>query len=238
MKRFSENGAHNSLSSPRARVAAKACPLPGVALNPPVPQPQLKNKFFTRRRRQYRRTVGRNVYNSRPLPQHIHPRKNRIQLQNRSRDMLNLIKTAALGVGVIRVGTAADNQFALVGLADIGMHGVGHNHAIQHRCERLRHKCLQRKCFYRQAKSRHFRQCTAVAGDDRADSFARANRPARSAHSFGDSVFNVKSGDFAVLDNIYAQRIGGAGESPCHRIVPRNAASPLQKRAQYRIASV
>src|SRR5262245_59186936 len=39
-KRSSENGAAIGCGSSRATVAANTCPEPGVALNPPVPQPQ------------------------------------------------------------------------------------------------------------------------------------------------------------------------------------------------------
>ena len=42
-----ENGAASGCISPLARLAANTLPEPGVALNPPVPQPQLKNRLGT-----------------------------------------------------------------------------------------------------------------------------------------------------------------------------------------------
>ena len=42
-----EKGAANGCISPLARLAANTLPEPGVALKPPVPQPQLKNMFGT-----------------------------------------------------------------------------------------------------------------------------------------------------------------------------------------------
>ncbi len=43
MKRSSANGAASSAGSPLAMVSASTHPEPGVALNPPVPQPQFRN---------------------------------------------------------------------------------------------------------------------------------------------------------------------------------------------------
>ena len=42
-----ENGAAMGCISPRAMEWAKTLPDPGVALKPPVPQPQLKNRLLT-----------------------------------------------------------------------------------------------------------------------------------------------------------------------------------------------
>ena len=44
--------------------------------------------------------------------------------------------------------------------------------------------------------------------------------------------------DLAVLDDVDAERIGGARIAPGDRIVPRRAAAALQRRAQHRIADV
>ena len=46
------------------------------------------------------------------------------------------------------------------------------------------------------------------------------------------------AGHLAVLDDVDAERIGGARIAPGDRIVPRGAAAPLQGRAQHRIADV
>ena len=48
----------------------------------------------------------------------------------------------------------------------------------------------------------------------------------------------ANAGDFAFLDDVHAARIGAAGEAPRDRIVARDAAAALQRRAEDRIARV
>ena len=48
----------------------------------------------------------------------------------------------------------------------------------------------------------------------------------------------LDAGHFAILDDVDAERIGGARVAPGDGIVPRRAAAPLQRRAQHRIADV
>jgi len=42
----------------------------------------------------------------------------------------------------------------------------------------------------------------------------------------------------AILNNVDAQRSSRTGITPCHSVVPRGAATPLQRRAQHRIAGI
>ena len=53
------------------------------------------------------------------------------------------------------VDARADDQIALVRLADVGMDGVGHDHGVEHRLERLGHQRLQRMAFQWQAHAGH-----------------------------------------------------------------------------------
>ena len=46
------------------------------------------------------------------------------------------------------------------------------------------------------------------------------------------------AGDLAVLQDVDAESIGGAGVSPGDRIVPRGSAAPLQGRSEHRVADV
>ena len=52
-------------------------------------------------------------------------------------------KGTALRVVVVRVSTATDDEFALVRLADVAVHGVGHYHAVDDRLDRLGNEGLQ-----------------------------------------------------------------------------------------------
>ena len=42
----------------------------------------------------------------------------------------------------------------------------------------------------------------------------------------------------AILDDVDAARVGGAGIAPGDRVVPRHPAAPLQRRAEHRVARV
>ncbi|MNN86392.1 hypothetical protein D3C81_2038030 [compost metagenome] len=56
--------------------------------------------------------------------------------------MLDQRQAAALAVGHILVSAGTDHQVALVGLADIGMNRVGHDHTWEDRLDRLGHQRL------------------------------------------------------------------------------------------------
>ena len=43
-------------------------------------------------------------------------------------------------------------------------------------------------------------------------------------------------GDLAILDDVDAERVGGARIAPGDRVVPRHAAAALQGRAEHRVA--
>ena len=70
---------------------------------------------------------------------------------------------------------------------------------------------------------------TLRARDQAARGFQRLDRAVRVAPD---------AGHFAVLDDVDAERVGGARVAPGHRIVPRRAAAPLQRRAEHRVADV
>ena len=80
--------------------------------------------------------------------------------------VLDHVEAAALAVGVVLVDAGADDELALVGLADIDVDGVGHDHAGEHRLDRLRHQGLQRVAFERQADAGHVRHHAGMAGGD------------------------------------------------------------------------
>src|SRR5216684_3042435 len=51
-------------------------------------------------------------------------------------------------------------------------------------------------------------------------------------------AFGADRGNLAILDDVDAPRIGGAGIAPGDRVVARHPAAPLQRAAEYRIAGV
>ena len=65
------------------------------------------------------------------------------QLERRRHLPFDDVERSALRVGVERVDPGAHDQLALVGLAHVDMHGVGHHDAVQHRLEEHRDECLQ-----------------------------------------------------------------------------------------------
>ena len=69
--------------------------------------------------------------------------------------MLDDAEAAALTVTVVAVDAGADDQVALVRLADVTVHGVGHDHRVDDRLDRLRHQRLQRVALDRHAEPGH-----------------------------------------------------------------------------------
>ena len=65
-----------------------------------------------------------------------------------------------------------------------------------------------------------------------------ATAPLIRLHTGYASAGNIESGDFALLDDIHAQRTGRARVAPDDSIVTRGAAAPLNKPAVNRIAGV
>ena len=80
------------------------------------------------------------------------------------------------------------------------------DHLINHRFQPFGHKGLQHMAFNRQPHSSHRRHLTRPSGhDDR--NLLGTDRPARGLHAARNPVFNVDTGNFAVLDQIDAARI-------------------------------
>ena len=90
-----------------------------------------------RRLRQDRRAVAGHVYDPAPLAQHLETAEHRERLDQRAHRLLDVVEAAALGVGVVAVGAAADHHLALVGLAHVAMDGVGHHDHVHAGLDRL-----------------------------------------------------------------------------------------------------
>ena len=124
-------GAAIGCGSSRAMVAAKTWPEPGVALKPPVPQPQFTNRPGTG----VRLMMGERSGVTSTMPPQLRSIRRRRKIGNNSQIAssvwLSDLHPAGLGIARVLVGAGAEHQLALVRLADVGVHGVGHHHAGQ-----------------------------------------------------------------------------------------------------------
>ena len=182
-----------------------------------------------------RARIRAHVYDAAPLPVHAHAAERRKQLADRLQRVFHDVKRAALTVAVVGIRAGADHQIALVRLADVAMHGVGHHHRIEARLQRLGNQRLQRPRLDRQAQPSHRRQHAAVAGGD-AGHLLSADEAVARLDTDHRALALANADHFGVLDEVHALRIRRARKTPRHRIVPRHAATRLPGSAQYRIA--
>ncbi|VFT40749.1 Uncharacterised protein [Pseudomonas aeruginosa] len=117
------------------------------------------------------------------------------------------------------------------------MHGVGHDHAVDDRLQRLGDQRLQRVRLQRQAEAGEPGHVPGVAGGDHADT-ARADEAAVGLDADHRAVLLAEASDFGLLDQVHAEGIGGAGEAPGHRVMAGDAAATLDGRAHDRVAGV
>ena len=145
------------------------------------------------------------------------------------------MKTAALGVIVEPVGATTNHHLALVGLAHIAMHGVGHHHHIHAGLDRLRYQRLQRHRLDRQPEPGHLGQLPRMARHH--DAQLRATDMAlRRLHAGHLPAFCAHRRHFALLDDVHPHGGTGARIAPGHRIMARRAAARLPQGPQHRIA--
>ena len=162
--RSSVNGALMRCGSPVATIWAKTWPEPGVALKPPVPQPQLTNRPRHRRLADDRRAVGRDVDDAAPVAQHAQAPHHGKELADRVERVGRDVQPAGLAVGHVGVGTGADHQFALVGLGHVGVDGVRHHDAGHDGLDGFRDQRLQGIALERQPHVGHAITTRGVAG--------------------------------------------------------------------------
>ena len=235
-KRSSAKGALIGCGSSCAMVCANTWPDPGVALNPPVPQPQFTVQARHRRLADDRAAVRRHIDDAAPVPQHPHPPELREQLADRVERVGRDVQAALLAVAGVGVGAGADHQLALVGLADVGVDRVGHDDAGKARLHGFADQRLQRVAFQRHPHPGLRHHDAGVPGRDDADAPGR-DRAAGGVHP-ADLAARVPPDacHLAVLHDIDAQRARRPGIAPGHRIMPRRPAPALQRRAQHRVA--
>ena len=146
-------------------------------------------------------------------------------------------RLAAPGVRVVAVDVAAEDEPALVGLADVEVPGAEGHDTVDRRLDALRDESLQNMAFDRQPQARQRPDARGVARDRKAD-LARPDRAARRVEPRDTAVADINAGHLAVLDDVDAAHIGAARIAPHHGIVPRRAAAPLQQAAVDREARV
>ena len=182
--------------------------------------------------------VRRHVHDPAPVAQHPHPAELGEQLADGLERVLGDVQPAPLGIARIDVGAGADHQLALVGLADIGVDGVAHHHAGEDRLHRLRHQGLQGEALQRQADPGHAQHHAGVPRRGHAD-LGGLDAAAGGLHRLHRALGVADdAGDFAVLEDVHPQPVGGAGIAPGHGVVPGGAAPPLERGTQHRIAHV
>ena len=83
----------------------------------------------------------------------------------------------------------------------------------------------------------HRRDARRIAGDGERH-LLRADGPPRGLDADGAAALDLDAGDLAVLDDVDAERVGGAGVAPGDRVVAHRAAAPLQQPALDREARI
>ena len=177
-KRSSAYGRLSSWGSSLATVWARTQPDAGVALKPPVPQPQSRYSPSTGVFEMIGEASGDDVHDAAPGPQHVRAREDREELEGGGHLVLDDVERAALAEAVVAVDPGAEDQLALVRLADVDVDGVRHDDGRVDRLEQLRHQRLQRVALERQPDPGHRRDDRGVPGRDDGD-LAGADRTAR-----------------------------------------------------------
>ncbi len=170
-----------------------------------------------------------------PLAVHAHAGEHREHLDDGLQGVLDHRIRAALAVAVVAVDAGADDQVALVRLADVAVHGVGHDDAVDDRLQRLGNQGLQRVRFDRQAEAGELGHVPGVARGDHADALG-ADEAAVGLDADYRAVLLAEADDLGLLDQVHAQGVGGAGEAPGHRVVAGHAAAALHGGAHDRVA--
>ena len=101
---------------------------------------------------------------------------------------------------------------------------------MHHGLHRFGDECLEDVALDGQAQARHSGDMGGVPGDGDAD-FAAENSPPRGFDADGLALVHDKSGHFAVLNDVDAQGICGAGIAPGHGVMAHGAGPLLQDAA-------
>ncbi len=235
VNRSSPNGRASSCGASCAIVWASTSPETGVALKPPVPQPQSRYSPSTSRRPDDRRGVRRDVDDPGPRPQHVRARQGREERDEGGQLALDDVERPALGETVVGVDPGTDDELALERLADVDVDGVRHHDRRLDRLEQLRDEGLERVALERQPDAGHRREDRGVARrDDRHP--ARGDGAARRPDAGHAPAGDVDAGHLGALDEVDAERIGRPRIAPRDVVVLGDAAARLVGRPEDRVA--
>ena len=136
-KRSSVNGAAIGCGSPVAIVCGEDMAGARRRLEAAGAPAAIDEEARHRRLADDRRAVRRDVDDAAPVAQHAHAAQRRERARRWPRAYGGDVQAAGLRVGHVGVGAGADDEFALVGLRDVGVHRVRHHDAGHHRLDRL-----------------------------------------------------------------------------------------------------
>src|SRR5690606_31206469 len=158
------------------------------------------------------------IHDAAPLAVHAHAGQDREHLHDGLQGVLDGAVGTALAVAVVAVDTGADDQVALVRLADVAVYGVGHDHAVDDRLDRLGHQGLQRVGFQRQAEAGLLGHEAGVTSGDHADALG-ADEAAIGFDTDHRTILLTETDYIGVLQQVDAQGVGGTGVAPGYGVM-------------------
>ena len=111
----------------------------------------------------------RHVDEAAPVPQNAQSPEARPKRDAALDDVFDGRKVSALSIGIVAIEVAAEDQAALIGLADVEVAGTECHDAIDGRLDALGDESLDDVALDRQAQPRHRRKSRGVAGDRQPD---------------------------------------------------------------------
>ena len=148
------------------------------------------------------------------------------------------MKRPALRIAYILVRSCANYQLAFVRLAHIRVDSVRHHHARKSRLDGFGNQCLQRVAFKRKIEASHLHNYRAVARRRNAHALG-GDIAARCFHTLYRAIGTAAdTRDSAILNDINTQSSCRTGIAPSDRVMTRRAATPLQRRTQYRMPRI
>src|SRR5690606_31373971 len=152
------------------------------------------------------RAVHGHVHDAAPAAQQPQPRHGREHRHHLAHDLLHERQVSALGVAVVAVEIAAEDEATLVRLGHVEMAAAESDDAIEIGLDRFRDEGLQNVAFDGEAFDAGEPKDAARASGDRYGDLSSANLAARA----GDADYRVplaqKACHLAILDDVHAKR--------------------------------
>src|SRR5579863_4462679 len=197
----------------------------------------VEENTLDRRRADDRGRVRDDVDDAAPLAHQLQLAEGRERVEQAGDDGLLHRRRAALAVGRNPVETAAEHDFALVGLARIDAGPDMQENDVEAGLHRLAHHRLQGIGMDRQPDARLGHELRGMAGDRNPDRLG-ANLAQGCLDPDAGAVLNDEAQSLAILDNVDAELVGGARIAPSDRIVPGGSAAALPDAAVWQITGI